>query len=422
MPKSVLIGFLLLINLFAIRNLVLLCRDMLYGGNSAELLFPHPIYPPLQIPSTSLTAAHEAVGRTGSDFAAIYFPALQTPKLEAGYDWATSFDPWHRPSRSAPFVILLCFVTLSRLSFGSAALLHMLGQLLLFYAIFYLAFHLLGVRDYFLISILLVNAYLFFTPVGLTMFERGQFSLYLAGCYTLLVVGAIKRKPTLFVAAALLGFVKWTSFPVLLVIIAAYVLDSRGLLELKLRARTTINFSAVIGALILLPILFVTGTREFLYGLTAQELAYVPDGLSLLQFAPRGLVKVLPLLLILVGYINIRSCKGEFLRLVPYVLGVATIMTLYPTLAYDYNVPTLFGFIPIMIFWTKQRGQNQNTLRIALLHAFFLFMLVVSFSTQVTQSVAALVAVYLVFSTVLIISPTFVAKYDFRRATLAFDS
>ncbi len=297
----------------------------------------------------------------------------------------------------------------------------MLGQLLLFYAIFYLLFHLLEIRSYFVVSLLFANLCLFFTPVGLSWFERGQFSLYLASCYALLMVGTIKRKPLLVVAAALLGFVKWTSFPVLLVIMAVYVLDSGILPELRWRAWITILFSAVIGALILLPILVVSGTREFLSGLTIQELAYAPDGLSLLQYAPRGLVKTLPLLLILVGWANIRSNKGEFSRLIPYALGVATVMILYPTLAYDYSVPTLLGFMPLMIFWTRQRGQNQGMLRIALLHTFFLFLLVVSFSTQITQSIAVLVVVYLGFSIASIISPIVVARYDFRLAKLVLD-
>lgn len=68
-------------------------------------------------------------------------------------------------------------------------------------------------------------------PAGLSWFERGQFSLYVALAYLLLIVGLMKKKPVLIAVSALFAYVKWTSFPFLLVIMAVHWLSAKNMKE-----------------------------------------------------------------------------------------------------------------------------------------------------------------------------------------------
>jgi hypothetical protein len=389
----------------ALKNLVSLSADMLYGGVSEKTLIPQPIYPLVRLPWTETTAQYQAAGRIGSDFAQVYFPAQATSQLQDAYIKDKTLDPWARPSRYAPAVILLCSATICRLDFGYASLLNMLVQLALFFFILYWALGVLNVRHQFLPSAVFVMVALFLTPVGLSWFERGQFSLYVAASYVLLMLGLITKRPALVALAALLAFVKWTAFPAIAIIFVVYLLNSKNLHELKFGLFNLGVFIAITAALCLIPILFARGTGVFLSGLVAQELRDNPTGLSLLKYVPRSVVKLLPLLLIVIGYVLARKTKREFTHLIPYALGVAALMLLYPTRANDYSVPILLGFVPLMIYWAGEQTPPEQLPARALLGAYFLFIMVASFSTRLTHSIPATMAIYLVFSAVLLASP-----------------
>jgi hypothetical protein len=416
--KPAFIGLLLLVNCFAFWNFMLLSRDLIYGDHSADQLLLRPLYRPLRVPVRPVTQARQAIGRIGSDFAQVYFPAQNVSRLQDAFDPHRTLDPWRRPSRYAPLVIVACAASLCRLDFGQACFLHMLLQILLLYAVLYWAFWLLGIRKYFLASLLFVNICLFLTPVGLTWFERGQFSLYLASSYTVLVLGLVKRNPALMAAAALLAFIKWTSFPAVFVILAVYLVSSRSLAELKSNLFLVSIFGAVTGALLMVPALFTRGADTFVQGLLAQEFQDLPKGVSLLRYVPRVAVKLLPLAVILVGYINVRSKIGSLDWLVPYSAGVVTIMLVYPTRAYEYGLPTVLGFLPLLLFWTSQVGSERNITRYALVCAFLLFVLVASFSTRLVPSLFVLVQIYVVFALLLMLSPLLLSlsEYLIRRS------
>jgi hypothetical protein len=58
-----------------------------------------------------------------------------------------------------------------------------------------------------------------------------------------------------------------------------------------------------------------------------------------------------------------------------------------------------------MIFWEGQQAPRQRLQARALLYSYFLFMAIVSFSTQLTHSIPITIAIYLGFSAVLLASP-----------------
>ncbi len=410
--KPALIGLLLLLNYFAIKNLLLVSADLIRGDTSADGLAPRPIIHPQRIPVRPITQARQAVGRVGSDFAQVYFPAQDIAHLQDAFNAAKTLDPWKRPSRYAPLVILACAATFCRLDFGYACLLHMLFQTLLFYGVLYWALSQLNIRKYFLFALLSINLCLFLTPVGLSWLERGQFSLCLAAGYTVLMLGLMKRQPAWIVAAAALSFIKWTSFPAIFVILAVYLLGSRSLKELKSNALLVGVFAVTTLLLLALPALFTKGAEPFVEGLIGQELTDVPKGISLLRYEPRLAVKLMPLALILLGYLNARSADTGPGWLIPYSAGVITIMLIYPTRAYEYGLPSVLGLLAPLLFWAESAGSARNILRVGLVFAFLVFVGAVSFSTRLFPSLYVLVEVYLAFSLVLMLSPSWLVLWQ----------
>jgi hypothetical protein len=397
----------IIVNVFALRNFFLLSRDMVYGDFSAQLLFPSPRYAPERLPSSPITMEYQAANRLGADFTPIYFPAQQISKLDNAYNYL-SLDPLKRPSRTAPLVLVLCSKTLCKLGFGHAALGNILLQLFLFFPILYFVFSSLGIKRYFLSAFLFTEFILLLTPVGLSWFERSQFSLYVAISYLLLLFGLTRNNAILIILSAGFAFIKWTSLPCIFVILAAYIMASRNKKELRHNLLMASLFGFIM-ILLLLPL--IHENISFIYVLIDQEASRSPHGLSLVFYLPRAMVKALPFALILIGLIIAKINRSDFIGLFPFFVAAAVILLLYPTEALDYSVPTLLGLIPLMIFWAKRLASNQRTAENLVLMSFLLFVCLASFSIKLIGSTLNVVIIYLFFSIALMISPIFLPKY-----------
>ena len=394
----------IVLHVFIFLNIAWLSRDMIYGDFSATRLSPAPIYRPVRIPKNDFTAKYDAPNRLTADFAQIYFP-VRGGALGDAYLRATTLDPWWRPSRYPPLVHFLCSMTLCRLKYGYASFLNGLIQTVLFVSILYVAFESLGISAYFLPCLLLVDCLLFLTPAGLTWFERGQFSLYVGISYLLVSLGLLKRNMLLIVLGALSAFVKWTAFPFLAVVLAVFVLrpaSSREERLFNMRAAT-----AVCMVITLLSVLFIEESSLFIRGLLEQELYLPPNRLSLASYLPRLFVKCLPFLLILVGCIAARRQRP--IDLTPYLAGTAIILLLYPTLAFNYNVATLLGLIPLMIYWALRAEPTGALTQKTILCLFLAFVIVASFGVEL-ERYWLLIIIYLAASSVLILSPLFLPR------------
>jgi len=378
-----------------ILNVIRLSADMLHGSSYAKQLFPTPIYRLKRIPRNDLTVTTQAVKSLGGDFAQIYFPAQKPSALGEAYSRATTLDPWRRPSRYPPFIHFLCATTICRLPYGYACLLNLLLQLFLFFSVLYLAFKALGILSYFPLSLLFINSCLFLTPAGLSWFERGQFSLYVAASYLLLSLGLLKKNIGWIALSALLAFVKWISLPFVFVILTVYILIARTRKELTFGILATGVVSVVIA---FFSLLFIKDSLLFIRGLVEQETQYPPSPLALASYLPRFFVKSLPISLIVIGYISAIRNRDDFVNLIPYMAGTAVMLILYPTLAFDYSVPALLGLIPLMIYWVTQAELQGQRGRTACLYLFLGFIVVASFSVQLTRSELMLIIVYLAVS------------------------
>jgi hypothetical protein len=397
-----------ILNVFALRNFFLLSRDMLYGDFSAQLLFPSPIYAPERIPQTPVTLEYQAANRLGADFAQIYFPAQEISQLGNAYTGYVSLDPWKQPSRYAPLVLALCSITLCKLNYGYASLGNILLQLLLFFPTLYFVFRSLGIKRYFLAVFVFTEFILLLTPVGLSWFERGQFSLYVTISYLLLLFGLTRNNPVMIIVSAGFAFIKWTSLPLIFIVLAVYILSSKSKKEAQHNLMLASIF-CLVAVLLLLPLISVNVT--FIRGLMDQEISRYPLGLSLAIFMPRPVVKSLPFALIIGGYIIARIKKSNFIDLLPFLTGAAVILLLYPTVAFDYSVPTILGLIPILIFWVRQLASNQRAIGNLVLLLFLLFVVLASFSTRLTGSVTIAVIIYLAFSISLMTVPILLTKH-----------
>jgi len=344
---------------------------MIYGDLSAEKIFPQPFFGLYRIPDRANTIEYNAVNRLAADYAQVYFPSQEFSSLTKNYETGY-LDPWKRPSRYAPFIHYLCFISFCKLDYGYASFLHMLIQMLLFYFFFIIAFKLLKIESDLWPALLLVNIFLFATPAGLGWFERGQFSLYVALSYLLLILGFLKNKPVFVIASALFAYIKWTSFPFLFVVFIVYILGSKNKKE---SVQSTLLALIYILTILLLSLSFRSKFIHFIEGLYAQELYVQPVGISLAQLLPASIVKGLPLVLIFLGYLYLRRNNKTFNHLVPYLIGSGILLLTYPTVAFEYNIPNLFCFIPLVFYWTKQPNVMSKIIR----YAFFLFILLISF-------------------------------------------
>jgi hypothetical protein len=390
-------------HVFILRNALLLSKDMLNGDLSGEKTIPLPRYGFARIPDSPFTEQYQAQNRLAVDFAQIYFPAQQMASLSENYQSGAN-DPLQRPSRYPPLVHYLCSITICRLDYGLASVLHMAVQAFLFYLVFVISFLSLKIEKYILPGLLLANIYLFLTPAGLSWFERGQFSLYVCIATLLMILGLIKNKPTFVLLSAIFAFIKWTSFPTLFVIFSAALLGSKNLAEGKKNLLLGGAFLLVVFAL---TFSFPTQSIEFLKGLLQQESSAAPGGVSLAKVLPVWITKLIPLPLIIIGYFHFKINRNVAERSIPFMAGSAVLMLTYPTLAYEYNLPSLLGFIPLLIYWGNLPDNPIDApMRAIMRYSFFGFVLVASFSNFINQGVI-IMSEYFLMSAFLLVIPLF---------------
>lgn len=354
-----------------INNFFLLSKDMIHGDGSAENIFPQPFYGFLRIPDSANVRDHNGVNRVAADFAQIYFPSQEYSALTKNYETGY-LDPWKRQSRYAPFIHFLCHISICKLEFGYASFIHILIQMLLFYFFFIIAFKILKIESDLWPGLFLVNIILFSTPAGLSWLERGQFSLYVSLSYLLLLLGLLKNKPALVIASALIAYVKWTSFPFLFVVIVVYLLSSRNIKEGIRNIRISLIYALTI---LLLSLPYKIEFIRFVEGLFRQERYVPPMGISLALILNANFVKGLPFILILLGYLHLQRNNKNFNSLIPYLIGCGILLLTYPRLAFVYNIPNLFCFLPLIFYWTKQPSIQSSGIR----YTFIFFILLISF-------------------------------------------
>ena len=411
----------IVMHIFIIRNIFLLSKDMFHGDYSANKVIPTPRYPYVRIPDSTITEQYHAQGRLAIDFAQIYFPSQQMALLSQNYQTGV-LDPLRRPSRYAPLVHFLCSITICKLDYGIASLLQMVIQISFFYIVFIYSMKTLKLEKDILLGVLFVNCYLFLTPAGLSWFEKGQLSLYVSIAYLLMTLGFIKRNNLLVLLSALFAFIKWTSLPYMAVALPVYILNSKSLTEGK---RTLLLASTFLLIIISLSLLFSEQSFYFLKGLYDQERFAFPGGISLAKVLPVWMVKMLPLPLIILGFLHVKANQNVMERILPFLTGAAILMLTYPTLAYEYNLPSLLCFIPLLFYWAKLTDNPIILpIRAGMKYSFLVFMFLAAFSNYLNQRVIIVMCLYILISAILLIFPLFYwmfTRYPYRTKRIHYE-
>ena len=402
--KNTLILLSVLVFSLSARNFILLSKDIIYGDFSAEAIFPQPMYGLYRIPDRPNTIEHNAVNRLASDFAQVYFPSQDFQSLTHNYETGV-LDPWWRPSRYAPAIHYLCAKTICKLNYGYASFFHILIQIFLLYLLFILSFNLLKITLHLWEGMLLVTFLLFVTPAGLSFIERGQFSFYVAISSLLLIIGLSRNNIILIVASALFAYIKWTSFPYLFIVMVVYWLSARNLREIIGNTQKALVYLLVI---LTLSLAFRSRFLHFLDGILWQELNAQPEGISIALLLHPTLVKWLPLALILIGGLYARKYHYKDANLVPFLAGSGILMSTYPTVAHEYNIPWLYCFIPLAYYW-KEKADTQNR---SAIYFFVIFMLLASYTNYLapTFNKSIIVVTYLIFSITLMFFPLLLSR------------
>jgi hypothetical protein len=402
-----------------LNNFIRLSRDMTLGDFSARAIFPAPQYGFLRIPANPSTVKHTAVNRLAADFAQVYFPSQQFSSLINNYR-SGYLDPWQRESRYPPLIHFICSISFCKLPYGFTSLIHMVSQVAIFYFVFIVAFRLLKIETDLLLGLLLVNVYLFLTQAGLAWFERGQFSLYVAVSYILMMLGILNRNYRYAILSALFAFVKWTSFPYIFVTLAVLLLNSQTAAERKRCLCMTAAFFFVIVFLLLW---FPDQNIEFVKGLYRQEIYETPSGISLGTIIPVRVVKALPIMLILLGYLQFRLNRSVFDGNIPFLTASAIILLTYPTLAYEYSVPSLLFLIPLTCYWSRLAAEElHHRVRRVMKYALFVFIFVASNTgilKEWTQMKDIALYEYLVITAVFLAFPFVMPLLSLPRGRLA---
>jgi hypothetical protein len=401
----------------AIKNFSLLLIDVTKTRAYSKFVVPRPEYLYRRIPENPLTTKYNAVGRLGLDFAQIYFPSKSFSSLINNYRDG-SFDPWNRQSRYAPLVHYICSISICRLDYGIASASHLVIQIFSFFAVLVFVFWKLGLKKDLVLTVCFINIFLFLTPAGLAWMERGQFSLYIATSYLLLFLGLFKKDFLLIFFSAIFSFIKWTSFPTIFVVFLVFLISSQDRRSLKFNFMMAIEFALII---LFCNLLFLKESPHFLLGLKNQETFASPDGNSLVLILPIGFVKLLPIYFIGLSGIFIKVNKKVVDWLIPLIIGAGLLLVIYPTLAYDYNIPNLFGYIPIFLYWLLlPENKTPVLLRVVMKYSLFFFILLASYSGYVNvwfHNRYMTIYLYIITATIFIFLP-FVFSWKRKMLTV----
>jgi hypothetical protein len=359
----------------AFINFLLLSVDMIHGNGYGEKAVPQPFFGFTRMHEKPNTLEHNAINRLAVDFAQVYFPSQEFSALTQNYETGY-LDPWKRPSRYAPAVHFICSLSICKLDYGYASFAHMLIQIILFYLFFVFAFKILKMEEDMTNGVFIATLVLFVTPAGLGWLERGQFSLYVCLAYLLLILGLMKKNSLLIVASALFAYIKWTSLPFLFVIIVVHLSSSKDRKEFIKNSNMALIYLLII---LFLSLAFRSRFIHFIEGLLLQEAYEEPSGISMTLLLPVWVVKGFPLVSIFWGYLCLVRNNRNFDKLIPFLTGTGILMLTYPTVAFEYNIPTLLCFIPLIFYWAKPLTLIHRLVK----YGFVLFIFLISYSNHI---------------------------------------
>lgn len=323
---------------------------------------PKPFYgyAPVKSPNNNprlaeLMKSKNGVGKMGLDFVNIYYPATRVFSGETPY--SHRWDPIGRRPAYPPILTTIYRVILTPLNYGTALLAHNYLQiLLLILALFIVVIksYKLEYRHFFaLIGVFLL--FLFKTSVGLSWFERGQFSLYPLVSYVFLLLGMKDEKVSYFLTAGLFASFKWSAFPFLgMATLGFFVYRNREKL-LTFDKSFTIYFFTIGVPIVLGLAIFPSMTLDYLKIIKTLTQIGGAAGISLAIFYPKVVVQLIPFIWLFAFTLFMKLDRGKAksygleLGFFPFLFSLAVLCSIADVWVYYHRLIPVLAFLPFFV-------------------------------------------------------------------------
>lgn len=343
------------------------------------------------------------LGALGSDFYQVYNSARALRHGESQYNpTSPEFqDHFNRKPNYPPFTNRI-YMPLSLLPYYQALIIHNFVTLGVFLALAVITLKVFNLQTYTWKCIATILLLYFYTPLGFSHFERGQFDLWLASSYLLLFSCFFlsRRYLPTAIGAGLFGALKWSSAP----FVGTFSLFA------FLGSRWKKSWVFLIPGLVVLltAALFLPEVREYWPSLQRYEFEASPAGVSFMYFMPRAVAKVIQIIsCALVIVLTLLLHRGNDQRTAafkaisfPFALTMFIEGMCYGTISFEYRIVAIFGLLPAYILWMEHGGIRSAAVKIAMTGFFALF-LFISFR----------VGYYLIWDLPTLISPAMSAFY-----------
>ncbi len=248
------------------------------------------------------------------------------------------------------------YLPLSYLRYANALLVHIVVSfgLLLVVSAFVLAR--LGLVNHIPWMLAAQTCLYFFTPIGFTHLERGQFDTWVAIVAALCVAASYwpNAPAGLGLAAGLLGSLKWTCLPFLgcfCVVAFVFGKDRRRWVYFCIPVITAITTA-----------LFYSGLKEYWRTIEVYELTASPRGLTLQHVLPRTVAQLLPVVVTLlvcgVAWARPGARRNAPATLsavaAPFSLALMNLTICFGTVSYEYHTVATLGLLPGLVIWIEK--------------------------------------------------------------------
>ncbi len=360
MSKSVNVFFVLLISMIALTKFGEdVYSRISFARTGIELpAYPRPAYSTMHVPGPDVAVQSAATkGPVGGDFSQVYFSAKA---LRSGQSAYTPQDPTLRDRfgrlPNYPPLVNWLYKPLAALFYPDALLLHTGLTLSIFLGVCGTISFRTGIFHHFWKVLVTCLLLFFYTPLGYTHFERGQFDFYTALAFMLLsaVMQVGHSGWSYAVLAGLFGALKWSSLP-LLGAVSAFGF----LFDLPRKRWVYVIPLAVVSLSILL---FWRQFLEYIPSLQLYEFSSKESmGLSFGHFMPKPLAKSFQILCAVLFsgvyffYSRKQNPRTLFIRVAfPFALVMAVQSVCFGAISFEYRVVSLLGMIVPFVLWAEK--------------------------------------------------------------------
>jgi hypothetical protein len=217
----------------------------------------------------------------------------------------------------------------------------------------------------------------FYTPLGYSHFEKGQFDFYAAGAHLLPAVIFMGNPGLLyFFTSGLLGAFKWSSVPFL----GAF--SAFAFLATDTKKRWYFFIPLII--IILSVLLFWQQFLEYLPSLQVYEINMKqPVGLSFWHLMPKALAKCFQMICLvffsaLFLYFSKKGYRQKLFEMVslPFALAMAAQGLCFGSFSLEYRVVTLLGMIVPFLLWVEKTSVGEK-IKLSMAITFGVFLVLV---------------------------------------------